>query len=87
MPLPATNVVVAGELVDCFWPQQGLVVELDSFAFHRSRSAFERDRARDASLALAGHPVMRVTDLMLEREPAAVANRLMRMLGLARLAA
>ncbi len=31
-----------------------LYLELDGYAYHSSREAFERDRARDAALALAG---------------------------------
>ena len=40
-------------------PHRRLVVELDSFEFHRTARAFERDRARDAALAgrrLPGRP-------------------------------
>jgi very-short-patch-repair endonuclease len=33
-----------------YWPQERLVVEVDGFAYHSSRAAFERDRARDARL-------------------------------------
>ena len=53
-PPPAVNVSVAGFEVDAVWPDRGLVVELDGYAFHRTRAAFERDRVRDAKLQLAG---------------------------------
>lgn len=65
-PLPQVNVLVLGLEVDFFWEQAGLVVELDGFEFHRSRAAFERDRARDAKLHLAGLRVLRVTHRQLE---------------------
>jgi hypothetical protein len=74
LPLPAVNVLAAGFTVDALWPKQRLVVELDSYEFHgRSRGAFERDRARDAALQLAGYRVVRITWRRLTREPEAVA--------------
>jgi very-short-patch-repair endonuclease len=60
--------------VDALWPHQRLVVELDGYEFHRTRAAFERDRARDAALQLAGYRVLRVTSRRLAGEPAAVAE-------------
>lgn len=53
LPLPRTNVLVEGELVDCVWPEQRLIVEVDSWGFHRSRRSFEADRARDIKLQTA----------------------------------
>jgi very-short-patch-repair endonuclease len=47
-------------------------VEVDGFAFHSSRTQFERDRRRDAELAAAGVRVVRVTWQQLTREPQAV---------------
>jgi very-short-patch-repair endonuclease len=61
LPLPSFNVLVSELDVDAYWPEQNLVVELDSWEFHRTRAAFERDRARDATLVAAGHRVMRFT--------------------------
>jgi very-short-patch-repair endonuclease len=37
-------------------------------ASHRTRRAFERDRARDARLLLAGYRVLRITWRQLTRE-------------------
>ena len=74
LPLPAMNVVVAGLEVDAVWPDRRLVVELDGHAFHRTTAAFERDRERDATLALAGFRVVRFTYRRLDTEPEAVAG-------------
>lgn len=46
LPLPRTNIDVAGDKVDCHWPPIGLTVELLSYRFHGSRRAFEADVAR-----------------------------------------
>jgi len=58
------------------------VVEVDGYAYHSHRNAFERDRRRDADLAAAGYRVIRVTWRQLIREPEAVLVRLV--LALAR---
>jgi REase_MTES_1575 len=82
LPLPAVNVTVAGFEVDAAWPEARLVVELDGHAYHRTRAAFERDRARDTALQLAGFRVLRVTHRRLEQEPAAVLNAVRSLLDL-----
>lgn len=61
IPLPSFNVVLEDLDVDAYWHEPDVVVELDSWEFHRTRAAFERDRARDAKLVAAGHRVMRFT--------------------------
>jgi very-short-patch-repair endonuclease len=61
LPEPQTNTHVNGYEVDMFWPDQRLIVEIDSYAFHSSRAAFERDRRRDALHQTAGYRTLRVT--------------------------
>ena len=61
--------------VDAFWPAHKLIVELDSWTFHRGRRAFERDRERSAALQAAGYRVVPVTWRRLTRQPADVAHR------------
>jgi very-short-patch-repair endonuclease len=80
-PPPATNVEVEGYEVDAAWPKRRLLVELDGFAFHHHREAFERDRIRDAALLLAGYRVIRITHRRLTREPLAVAAQVRALLG------
>ena len=62
--------------VDLLWRDATLVVEIDGYAFHSSRRAFERDRERDAGLVAAGWSVIRITWRQIEREPIAVAATL-----------
>jgi hypothetical protein len=82
LPMPGFNLVVAGHEVDAVWWEQGLIVELDGWDSHRGRGAFERDRARDSELLLAGFRVVRITYRRLTEEPAAVAAILRRLLGI-----
>ena len=81
LPEPQVNVLVAGELVDCFWPEHGVVVELDSWEFHKGRVQFENDRARDIKLQLAGCRVFRVTQPRIEFEARKLLADLVAMLG------
>jgi very-short-patch-repair endonuclease len=76
LPLPRTNVRIAGLEVDAVWPEHRLVVEVDGYAFHGTRAAFERDRRRDARLLMAGYRVIRLTWRQLTREPAGVTQLL-----------
>jgi very-short-patch-repair endonuclease len=76
LPTPAFNTTVLGFEIDALWPDQRLVVELDGFAFHRHRAAFERDRARDTALQVAGYRTIRITHRRLHSEAATVAKEL-----------
>ena len=64
---------VAGLRVDFLFASSRLVVETDSWSFHRTRRAFERDRERDAILARAGYRTLRFTHRQLTKRPAEVA--------------
>ncbi len=46
LPLPRTNVDRAGDKVDCYWPHNGLTIELQSYRYHATRAGFETDLAR-----------------------------------------
>jgi hypothetical protein len=80
LPLPQTNVVIEGYEVDCVWPEQRLIVELDGHASHSPTHAFELDRARDRRLEAAGWRVIRITWRQLEQEPDLVESDLRRLL-------
>jgi hypothetical protein len=60
-PSPQVNVDVEGLLVDVYWQEWGLVVELDGRRFHDTAKRFEDDRERSARLELAGLRVLRLT--------------------------
>jgi very-short-patch-repair endonuclease len=80
LPRAVTNVKVAGWEVDAFWPAYKLVVEVDGFAYHGNRAAFERDRRKDAALVAAGYRVIRITWRQLVDEPHVVVALLARLL-------
>ena len=58
-----------------------MIVELDGYATHGRRRAFEDDRRRDRALAAAGYTVVRITWRQLRDEPEAVARDLRRLLA------
>jgi very-short-patch-repair endonuclease len=76
LPRPRTNVRVGRHEVDAWWAAERLVVEVDGYAAHTTRRAFEADRIRDAELQAAGHRVLRITWRQLHDRPHAVAARL-----------
>lgn len=80
LPDPVRNVHVLDHEVDALWPSAKLVVELDSWEFHGHRAAFERDRARDPKLLLAGYRTVRVTHRRLDREANQLAAEIRQLL-------
>ncbi|WP_431220656.1 type IV toxin-antitoxin system AbiEi family antitoxin domain-containing protein [Leifsonia xyli] len=58
-----------------------LFLEIDGFAFHGDRQAFERDRARDAMLAAAGWARLRVSAAQVRDEWPVVLGRIHRVLA------
>ncbi|MDX6717988.1 MAG: hypothetical protein QOJ63_242 [Solirubrobacteraceae bacterium] len=83
IPRPSVNGRAAGREVDFLWHSRLLVVETDGRRDHATRAAFERDRAKDAQLVLAGYRVVRFTYRQVTREAAAVAATVLALLGAA----
>ena len=71
---PETGVWIEGYEADFIWPRAGLIVELDGFAAHRTRSTFNADRLRDRRLWTAGFRTMRLTSDALDDEDAVLAD-------------
>lgn len=76
LPQPATNARPLGFRVDFLWPRSRLVVETDGWRFHRTRAAFEEDRARDQAVVAAGFRVVRFTHRQVVEGPDDVAAKL-----------
>jgi hypothetical protein len=83
LPRPLVNRRVHGNRVDFHWPDHRLVVETDSWEYHRGSVAFEDDHERDLRLRAHGIAVRRYTGDQLEAAPEAVVADLRRALGLA----
>jgi hypothetical protein len=60
-PRPETNRPASGRRVDCRWPEHRLTVELDSYRYHSSRHAWERDRHREREARARGDEFRRYT--------------------------
>ena len=87
VPMPLLNVVVGGVEVDAYFPEQRLIVELDSYAWHSGRRVFESDRKRDRDHLRVGIPTIRFTWESMTFDPHGEAALLRDVLGLGRAAA
>jgi hypothetical protein len=81
LPRPSMNFFVGGYELDAYWQAERFAVELDTYDYHGGHTAFEEDRLRQENLKLAGIEMTRITGVRIEREPAAIANRLRRLLA------
>jgi Transcriptional regulator, AbiEi antitoxin/Protein of unknown function (DUF559) len=83
LPRPEVNRYANGVERDFRWPDpHRLVVEVDGWAHHRGRTAFEADRARDRRAVADGWRVARFTASEVQRDPRAVAAEVAGLLGL-----
>ena len=69
MPVPLCNCKVAGVIVDAYFPQHSLVVELDGDANHRTPTQRRRDMRNEVTLRALGIEVVRYDPVLLRREP------------------
>lgn len=60
LPHPVLSQFVAGYEADAVFPDEKIVIELDSWEFHKHRDAFELDRDRDADRLAAGYWTVRI---------------------------
>lgn len=76
LPTPEVNVKVGRSERDFLWRRERMVVEVNGYAYHSDKRAFERDRERDATLVADGYAVIRVTWRKLVSNPEAVIARI-----------
>lgn len=67
--------------VDFCWPELGLIVEIDGYAFHGGRRRANADRDRDQRLAMAGWSVHRFTADQVRLDPEETIRRLVVLLS------
>lgn len=77
IPEPRCNVVVAGIIVDAFWPEYGLVVEVDGADDHGTVPQMRHDRANELKLRAHGLTVIRYTWDQLQGRAQAVHSDLL----------
>ena len=61
LPMPQTNVWLHGRNVDAYFPEAGLIIELDGRDFHNDQDAFRDDRERDTENLKHGLTTIRMT--------------------------
>jgi very-short-patch-repair endonuclease len=81
LPRPRVNHHLQGKERDFVFPAHRIVIETDSWTHHRTRRAFEEDRARDQLLIAAGWRTIRLTHRQLTNDPHGVAATLAAALG------
>jgi very-short-patch-repair endonuclease len=81
LPRPLFNHFVEGWEVDCLWPEQRLVVEVQSTKYHATPQRIARDADKEADLLTAGYLVLHVADVHVMRRPVEVARRVARFLA------
>jgi len=74
LPRPEVNVRIGAFLVDFLWRDQRLVVETDSYRYHRGKVAFQDDRGRDLELRQLGFDVLRLSERQIDDESKRVAG-------------
>jgi very-short-patch-repair endonuclease len=65
-----------GYIVDALFVEEKVIVELDSWPFHKGKIAFEDDRERDAVALTGGFVTVRITEERLEERSDQEAHRL-----------
>jgi very-short-patch-repair endonuclease len=82
LPRPQVNRTENGAEQDFRFPGHNLIVEVDSYTYHRGRRAFANDRARDRDALRRGERTARFTTVEIASAPAAVARELKALLNL-----
>ncbi len=75
LPEPVCNARVEGWEVDVFWERERVILEFDSYGFHATRAAFERDRRKTSDLTRGRYVVLRSTWTELTKQPYALIAR------------
>jgi hypothetical protein len=83
LPLPRTNVVVAGAERDAVWVDERVIAEIDTQTHHTDDVAFQRDRDRRNDATEAGWRVVQITPLSIGRDADRTAALFYRLLGTA----
>jgi hypothetical protein len=80
LPEPSVNVMLFGHERDAVFEAEKVIVEIDSWEFHKDHDSFESDRKRDAVAAEHGYLTIRLTWARLTADARAEAGSLRRTL-------
>jgi very-short-patch-repair endonuclease len=69
LPEPIVYAKLYGFEADFYWPAHRVVVEVDSYGFHTTRWAYERDRRKDAVLRAHGLAPLRFSWRQITEDP------------------
>jgi hypothetical protein len=76
LPAPVMGAPLFGYIVDALFGGERVIVELDSWEFHKGKIAFETDRERDAVMLAHSFVTLRMTWERMKERPVAEAQRL-----------
>jgi very-short-patch-repair endonuclease len=76
LPAPVMGVPMFGYVLDALFVAERVIVELDSWEFHKGKTAFETDRERDAVMLAHGFVTIRMTWERIQGRPLREAARL-----------
>lgn len=80
LPDPVAGASVCGYVVDAYWPDARLVVELQGYEFHSDRETFERDHVKLATLRRYGIELLPLTYRQVTADGAQTAGLLRKLL-------
>lgn len=81
LPAPVMGAPLLGYVVDALFVEEKVIVELDSWRFHKDPIAFQVDRERDAETLAHGYVTVRITWERIHDAPAREAARLAKILA------
>src|SRR5262249_34285291 len=76
LPRALINVPIGGRVVDAVFEKEKVIVEIDDYGTHSSKTSFESDRDRDADHLELGFVTVRITKERMRQTPAREAERL-----------
>ena len=82
IPAPERNLHLGPWEIDCYWPQQRLVLELDGRPYHSVIEEMDRDNRKNIWLQAHGLRFLRVTDTRFKRDKSGVHEDLTTLLAL-----
>ncbi len=87
VPPPQRNIKLGFWEIDCHWPEQALVLELDGRPYHSVIAEIERDHRKNTWLQANSKRILRVTDSRFKRDKTGVHRDLTALLALSDLTA